>query len=734
MGQTAEIEQLKAAGYTNLYQKGNKIFVATEDDKGFKSMRPASEVLAEAKNTASNKSYEIPKKKVSGGQGSQGKHINRQDKASYNKNMDMILNETDLNAQNRKRASERSLVGIKDISNLPIFPDFVQEGIEGLVDDPKFGKLSGHAGRETSKLMEGGADIYDKGTGFLKDMVGMDDSANWERINAREKEQASNDEIFKAYQQESNGSGIAGMAPYLATGGLGGPIAYGTGRALGAVGRGIGRGAGRVAKGTSASTKTSLDALKKQYSKIQPSLPKKLDTAITKSATKLDDKFNQEILQPFRDKVTHIKSRPAIENKFRGKPISEGVGAAALGTIEGGVHYDESMGEGAASSVLGWMGGKGVKGRLSQSPNLNSQSENEIISKWKKLGYRPSPGMETGVPEIQKIVSDARQNYKFASGVKGYDDANLDVISGVVSEAIGMDAKTLRNITPAQMGDHVQGLKKQYNDLEDQTIGIPDEEAFDGFIKGLDYYPENVQKKLSDFHDRMVDGFEGKEYKNIRKDLKKSYDSAYKGNKDEAEAYKDLIDIAEKSLENGMGKDLGPAMVEQWRNLNEKYAMTNFAMENGMDAAGGITPRNIANKLMATDSQRLLTGVGGRIGRFHDIAKISQIEKNQKGGGLGSMNVDSEIDDQAPGLGSTPAVGDMGPVRNARFHGFMKGYPNKTGYLNLPRDGIGNAENLLRANQQGTDTLREVPEAIGDSYEWLKTLLQDTMRGESPKP
>lgn len=688
MGQTETIAQLRAAGYENIYTKDGKILVATGDaaGKGFDQMMPAEEALA-SKAPAMNP----PKKVTTGGQGGKGKNINRARQNQYASSMGKVLGDDDFRRMMREQASDMG-------------------GFESTMV---------HAGREVDKLGAGLADIADVGRG----MFGEDILTNLDRRDKRAEDQAYKDKAFEGLDMESSFSGIGAMLPYMVTGVGSAPIATAAGRGIQAAGRGAGRVAGTTGRAAAAEAKTAADIIKSQYKKIQPKLPPKMDEAIQGGLQKVGNKYQTEIGKPLEDALTHIKNRGEIPNAFRGNPLQETIGAGTLGAVEGGAHYDEIMGEGALSSILGYGSGKAVKNKLSQAPNLNSPGENAIIDKWKKMGYRPSPGMETGLPEIQKVSSNARTDSKFASGVKGYDDANLDVISKVAAEASGMDAKVLRNITPDEMKAHVGDLKAQYEAMEAKTSGIPNQDSLDEVTGLLDDYSTPVQNKLMRIIESMEGGYEGKEYKNIRKEVKDAYNAANQHGKDEKDAYRILLDTLDDSIEAGIEAS-GEGLSQQWRDLNEKYAMTHFMLNNGMNAAGGIEPKKIATKLMSTDAERLLTGRGGRIGKFHDIAQISAIESKQAGGGLGNMNVDALPGDEVPGLFSTPSVAQMGPLRAAKFQAFMKGYPNKTGLANLPRAGVLSTERLGAAAQQGTDNFREIPDIAEKARKYIEDILQ----------
>ena len=92
------------------------------------------------------------------------------------------------------------------------------------------------------------------------------------------------------------------------------------------------------------------------------------------------------------------------------------------------------------------------------------------------------------------------------------------------------------------------------------------------------------------------------------------------------------------SLQAGMDK----ATAANWKDLNERYAMTNLVMKHGMTPNGMIDPQRISHKVMQGDEAiRTLTGRGGRIKKLQDVARYNDILNNVEGGsltGLGSAD------------------------------------------------------------------------------------------------
>lgn len=555
-----------------------------------------------------------------------------------------------------------------------------------------------HAGREVDKLGAGLKDIALIGRG----MFGQDIEENMAMRKEIADDQAVKDDLYQPLSDESTGSKVGAMLPYLATG-------YAQPLATGAVNKLI-QGAGNVASKTASASVQGGKTLRgkaakeiaKQYKKVD--VPPAIDASIQKGIQATSDKIKRDIGDPIAGKVSHYKNRPALETPNTGAATQLG-GAAVLGGLEGAAHYDEDVIDGTLSSMLGAGIGLSVKNKFSKAHNFNAPSENATLKKWKEeYGYRPIPGEETGKTEIQQVSNNMRTDTKFASGMKAVDNANLSAVSKVAGEASGLNHSQIRNMTEETLTDHINKLKLKADDLESMSTGPVNIDDFDLVIGKLDEYGTVARTRVENTLSSLGDTIDGKTYKKLRSAMKGYADHAAVSGDDSYDLYKEVIKQLDTSMENAIGGSKGPKAIQDWKEFREQWAMTDFMMRNGMDANHNIDMKKVASKLMSTDPKRLLTGEGGAIGKFHDIARLSAIQSKQAGGGLGRNNIDHlPGDEDTFGLLSTPAAGNMGLARSARFKAYMAGYPNKTGIFNLPREGVGSAQAISRALQQGTD-------------------------------
>jgi hypothetical protein len=571
-----------------------------------------------------------------------------------------------------------------------------------------------HGGREVDKLMAGTAELGD----FISNVATGSEEA-LHRSAARAQEQEEKDRLFKEFDEDSPvGSGLVGASlPYLTTNIAAGPsvvrkagqmysglkkkVGEGAKVAGGAVGREIKRQAARPATG--------------RMGRVRQQLAKELESGVVDPATKIG---------------ARLKAQPPIEDFFRKGMVPELGGSTALGALEGGLHYSDTMPTGAMSSVFGTAGGRAISPYLAKGPDYNNPAEREALEWWKDEGYRADPGMDTGRPELQTLHSNLRTDKKYSEAINQVDRANDKVVTDVAGRAAGITPEQMEGLTPDRLSAHMRSLKSEYESLEKASVGKVTREDFAQLSQGLADLSQDLtkqqQKKLGEvqeevFNLKQLQGrnekgqwtpatFDGAEYQKQRSRLQVLKDDAYNskspGSNTLAQAYEQMI----RSLDDGMARGVadygGEASARMWRDLNERYAMSKTLMDKGMDPLGGIDTKKLSSHLMSKDAERTLTGRGGNIREFQQIARLNELKKRQRGGGLGRENVekDEAFDSaQETSMMSTPAAGRVPLWRRAKLAAYMKGYPGKTGYLNFPSQGPYSPASLSRAMQQGRD-------------------------------
>ena len=187
-------------------------------------------------------------------------------------------------------------------------------------------------------------------------------------------------------------------------------------------------------------------------------------------------------------------------------------------------------------------------------------------------------------------------------------------------------------------------------------------------------------------------------------------------------------------MELGVKKHGGKASSKQWRDLNEKWAITDLVMKNGMSPLGGIDTGKLSRYMMSpAEVNRTLLGRGNKsITDLQNIAKLDYIQKNQSGGGLNRLTAGGEDDRWDPDFKkqsflNTPWSLKLPVVGRAKVGAYTSGYPSETGLLGLDRKGNYSAAKLGRALAQSTDAQRNLLEGTYDTgstiYNELSSLL-----------
>lgn len=675
---------LSDQGY-DIYRTPDGGFVTVvEDRKGFRSKVPVDELVRQV-NLGLGDDYQPytvkPVKEGASKKEQRGGYGLRQKTA---RNISDILGEGTIDEHYRQKASEASWLD----------------------------KAGVHLSHEINKLGAGTENAIDWG----QIIAGGDMDKNVKQIVERQNEQAEIDRRYRPYDK-LHPTKLAKMLPYIASGGIEPLVTRAMGKGLSLIGRGGATVLGKGADVTGREAKRTGGVIKKSYQEnIKDKIPRAITDKVSKTSDEIAASYRKNVTDPIQSHVSHFKNRPYRPDPMHGSPVPELLSSASLGAVEGGLHYDDTVSDGVLSSVIGTLGGRGIRNKVSQAHEYNPTPTTEFLDRMYIEGLTPDAGMRTGIPEIQVKMDNMRKSGRTSSGMRHFDDVNEEVLTRKIAKAAGMDKNQLRNITRKELAEHVANTKKKYEHLESLSSGYFDDNSFDKIIYDLDGVPESVSKDVMRYIDKLEPGFSGKDYKTQRAEIKNKADNAYKNNLDHAFIYKELLSTLDGAMKRGVS-ELDPSRIgknpitgqpfkpdeiaSMWEKLNENYAMTDLMVRKGMNPEGGVDPKGILEHVMSKDTHRFLTGRGGEIGEFHDVAFWQHLKNKGVQGGLGA---DSLTENRGNDIMFTPAVGDMtAGDRAALFLNTTFGYPSKTGTLGLPRKGAFSAPNLLRAEGQATD-------------------------------
>jgi hypothetical protein len=545
------------------------------------------------------------------------------------------------------------------------------------------------AGRETDKLLSGAAEIKD----MVRLAAGSDEALD--DIIAREQEQKEKDELSAQLEANSGMGGLFKMLPYLATGYGIGPIAQKT--AAGTVRAATEAAANTAVKGKGLLT-TGVDAL-----------------ANTGGRTgQLGQKMQREWTHPLAQNAARKSQQINYVNPYREGALSRVLGDAGLGMGESTLHYDQDPIDGLIASAAGRLGGELAGPALRRSPDFYDPADRSIVDWGKSKGMRFLPGQDTGNRGQQMFEAGLRSDAEWTDTIKGFDRTNEAINNRVAYESMGIPTdRGVARLTPSDLGEHMNGLKQQYQALEAGTVGRLDAPV----MRNLDLHMKRLSeakgpgaikiaksaaaaleeiKRLSTREvkrgprGRFVKRtFNGEQYQTIRRDLKDAMDKAYaSGDSAKARALKPFLKELDAGMEKGIKDFGGDASAGQWKDLNERYAMTKLVIEHGSTPTGKVDLGRLTNHFQTSDPERLLLESGGRVTDLHRLAKLDYLLKSHAGSalsGTGMTNFKNNSSKQSATqrlLGS-PA-GNMVPiVPDSLMRLYARGYPSKTGLLNM---------------------------------------------------
>lgn len=596
---------------------------------------------------------------------------------------------------------------------------------------PFWQKFPVQAMLETQKLGAGLADIGDflddatpdflkrlNPTGLNLMAMAQGEKDPLQRTVQRRKEQAEKDAMDRFLHQEAGLAGTGAAVPYLISGRyaskpfesaadvlLNAPV-----KAASETVKATGRGLGGLVRRTARS--------------------RKAPRPVRQAASEIEE----TIMNPFNEFAAAYKARPDISFQSREGLLSELGGSAILGGLEGAAHYDNSMLEGAGSSLLGTGAGRFLGRYLEPAKVRTSPQEKETMKWWEKEGFRTDAGMRSGQPMIQARIGDMRYDPKYSPYMSAFDEANNTVITDVAGRAAGFKKGEIQGITSERLNEHMDNLKREYQSLEAQSRGrftnsdltelsndlasTISKKEYKKIAEDYNKITDIIQTQARDKRGRLgLQSFSGTDYQRVRKQLKKRQDEAFKKDKRvEADAYTRMIDFMDKSLERGMevGGKVDPKL---WRDLNERYAMSKMLMQKGMTPNGNIDASKLSNFLMSSDAERLLREQGGRIKEFQQIAKLQDLKSKQKSGKLGMSSVDDES--RAPyeiTPMSTPNKLEPSFLNEKLTQLQLAGVPLNTGLLGwMPGYNKGTTPAILRAGAQASGVQNPTLSMI----EWL---------------
>ena len=561
------------------------------------------------------------------------------------------------------------------------------------------------AGREVNKLAAGTNEL-----GYnLAGLTGLaDENAMNAKVNDIAAQQNANDEIYQEFKDAGPGfPGVVGSSlPYVVSNSLLGPL---------------------VSK--------SAGAIFNKLTDIPTTAVKEGKGVISSFVSRMADRgsnvakgIQHEITGPWaRNAMRASKQVPYID-PFREGQVGRVLGGTVQGAVESGLHYDQDAAQGAMTSGLSMLGIEALRPALINHPSMWRKSEEDLVEWFKDKGGKPLPGLATGSKKYQTFESKLRNESSLKDNILKRDQLNAEVLNDVAYDAMGIDSKRVGLLTPRKLSDHIKDLGKQYDALESGTVSKftrADITNLDDHVtniaKNTDIESKKTTKLVTNYVNLIKEALPlrnkltgriqspimtGSTYKELRSRIKADITDAFNSNDTQkANALKPILQTLDDAVERGVKDAGGEATVAQWKDLNERMAMSKLVMHKGMTPIGGFDVDKLTNHLMSNDPERLLMESGGRINELYKAVKVNYMMNKQARADLGSLGKKHFFNASDPSLImqflQSPMQNVLPRIPTMAVDMYAKGYPSVTGLLNMSGRGLGNPNLYARALSQG---------------------------------
>lgn len=581
------------------------------------------------------------------------------------------------------------------------------------MDREAAGQISGpeafaiNAIRETQGFGRGARDLATNIAGIGAGILNLDSQdALMEKSLENAKNKTEIDRLWEGFDDTTFGADLGKMVPYLLSGRVIEPAARATsGRALAQVGE------------------ATVDAAKQSGGFMSKLIKNQSATGNPMNpATRVAKELEEKIVDPMQAFSAKLKAQPDMPDEFRKGFLGQVGTYGGIGAVEGALHEDLTIPSGSGGSVLGGVLGRFISPAFSKAPNKNSDAVNALLDEMETKGFRVLPGMRTGQPEYQIHETNMRTDKKYSTYFKDIDHANDEVVTRMATKAMGLTDDVTRDLSPARLKAHREGLKKEFDDLEAASIGRLDRNELRQIDQDIANLPvskavkDQMQelKNLRHTRGRSATGqftpatFAGKDYKKISAKIKLARDSATNsGRMEDASVLNKMLTALDNGMHTGVTNHGGTGTAAKWKDLRQRYALTELVEQHGMTPVGGIDTGRLGKYFLEHDSKRLLEGSDGPIDDLHKLAKLNFLQKKQAGGGLGRDNVQDDFlsgSAEQRHLLNTPASLMMPLRRRIPAMLYSRGYPSETGLLGMNKDAkYWGMPTLNRSMEQGQE-------------------------------
>jgi len=615
------------------------------------------------------------------------------------------------------------------------------------------------AGHETSNLIKGTNTLGYNLAGMAADkwhqehpgLVGPEAAQSMMgKANAIESKQPEDTRLYQEFKENQGIPGALGaMLPYMVSGEiLGKPFAKAAGKIVGA-----------LSEAPSAAIQTGKAA--------SESIVDRLAASNSTPLKNIFGKVQAEITNPWKEKAIAEAAKPTVTNPYLMGRGGELFGNTALGAAEGGLNPESDAKSGAISSAIGTAAGQWLKPGLVKPPNFreNNPVEQEAIKWYQSKGGRTLPGLERGSKALQTFERTLASDTTYADPLHRIMEANNIVNNNIAAESMGMKRTASQTFTPEHLMEHKQALGKEYDTLEAGTIANftpQDKSNLRTHANNLAMDQTQSGKVLtSDVNDylRQIDqltpqrnpltgqmqamNITGSDFKDLRSRLQADITGSFQqGNRQRADALKPILKTVDDAVERGVEKKGGTAGVAQWKDLNERNAITNLVLEKGLSVTGQLDPAKLYSYLENNDIRRIVLGEGGRVKDLHKLAQVEYMTKHQAGPDISGLTQNNMFNRVASSplekmlMSQYAGLPGFNMMSNAalKLYASDRWSPARHGLLHMSGKNFGNPVMYTRAYEQanqphvkyGNAAIKAatyIPKKLRGMYDWAEEKL-----------
>lgn len=461
------------------------------------------------------------------------------------------------------------------------------------------------------------------------------------------------------------------------------------------------------------------------------------------------------------------KQKPFLSDYRKGL-ATDILGSTILGGIEGTLNSDLDAKSGALAGLSGSLLGRSLKYKLEPAPLPSNNAYNELMNKRKSWGRRNTPGEILDNPALQTMEHGIRNSDRTSYVMKKFDDANRMADNAYAFKAMGyegdiMDKASLNKYTKSLSDDYetlagkttARLEKADLTNLQRHTASLTkrgtDESiaaskaANEWLVKLRSFRDE--QNRVRRNNGQFDNQASGKTWQDYRSELKEDIKSAFANNNPKVgRALKPFLDTLNNAADRGITRlgrtpEEGKQILANWKDLDEKYAMSKILKEHGMDdVTMNVNPTKLYNYFRTEDPERLITGnygKNGRINALYDIAEGRPIELEQAGSSISGLNVKDKgekvkdtltrklfqsPDYQKPGFIDELSLRMyLSPTFSPAVHGYSFGLLNGKG----PRTAV----NLARSFSQSSQMTPGIVNSAIDAKNWVEDKYNSAQQG-----